>query len=131
MNEQHLGERARIRAAIDRLLAGKATVCDGSFTVVALAAEADVSRMAIIRRHSDLKNEFYERVRNESAQTPETEKALRETVNKLRKTVADQRTEITELRRQVTGLTLVGAVLTEQLRTAQLPHGKVVPIIRS
>ena len=87
--------------------------------------------MVIIRRHCDLKNEFYERVRTETAQTPETEKVLRETVNKLRKTVADQRTEIIELRRRVTGLTLASAVLTEQLRTAQLPHGKVVPISRS
>ncbi|WP_322734561.1 hypothetical protein [Streptomyces ferrugineus] len=46
MNKQHRDERARIHTAMDRLLAGRATVSNGSLTVVALAADADVHRMA-------------------------------------------------------------------------------------
>ncbi|WP_411130041.1 hypothetical protein [Streptomyces sp. x-19] len=57
------------------------------------------------------KNEFYERVRNETQQIPETEKRLRETVTKLRKTLANKEAELEELRQRVTLLTLAGAVL--------------------
>ncbi|MEW2060336.1 hypothetical protein AB0899_06090 [Streptomyces sp. NPDC007002] len=114
MNHQHQNERARIREAMDRLLAGQATASNGSLTVVALAAEAGVHRMALLKRHVDLKNEFYERVRTESHQVPETEKRLRETVTKLKKTIANQRAEIEELRQQVIRLALVNAVLTHK-----------------
>jgi len=114
MNQQHQGERARIRAATDRLLAGQPAAYDGALTITALAAEAGVHRMALMKRHVDLKNEFYERVRAETRQVPETEKRLRETVTKLKKTIANQRTEIEELRRQVTRLALASAVLTQE-----------------
>ena len=114
MNQQHQGERARIRAATDRLLAGQPAASDGALTITALAAEAGVHRMALMKRHVDLKNEFYERVRAETRQVPETEKRLRETVTKLKKTIANQRTEIEELRRQVTRLALASAVLTQE-----------------
>ncbi|MEU0655492.1 hypothetical protein ABZ485_25080 [Streptomyces albogriseolus] len=112
MNQQHQDERARIREAMDRLLSGQATASNGSLTVVALAAEADVHRMALLKRHVDLKNEFYERVRTESQQIPESERRLRETVTKLKNTVANQKAEIEELRRQVIRLTFASAVLT-------------------
>ncbi|WP_432009253.1 hypothetical protein [Streptomyces bacillaris] len=114
MNHQHHDERARICKAMDRLLAGQATASNGSLTVVALAAEAGVHRMALLKRHVDLKNEFYERVRVETHQVPETEKRLRETVTKLKKTIANQRAEIEELRQQVTRLALASAVLTHE-----------------
>lgn len=104
-------ERTRIREAIDRLLAGQPTISNGSLTVAALAVEADVHRMALLKRHADLKNEFYARVRNETQQVPETEKRLRETVAKLKKTIANQKEEIDELRQQVTLLAMAGAVL--------------------
>ncbi|MFB7190919.1 hypothetical protein ACFC0C_28330 [Streptomyces sp. NPDC056178] len=113
MNRQHQDERTRIREAMDRLLTGKAIASNGSLTVVALAAEADVHRMALTKRHADLRNEFYERVRTETQQTPETEKRLRETVAKLKKTIANQKAEIEELRQLVTNLTLASAVLTQ------------------
>ncbi|WP_374064236.1 hypothetical protein [Streptomyces himalayensis] len=74
----------------------------------------DGHRMALIKRHADLKNEFYERVRREAKQVPEPERRLRETVSKLKKTVSEQRAEIEQLRRQVTNLTLASAVLTHQ-----------------
>jgi septin family protein len=133
MNEQHQEERARIRAAMDRLLAGQATVSNGSLTVVALAAEADVNRMALLRRHVDLKNEFYERVRTETPQVPESEKRLRETVTKLKETVARQKAEIDELRQLVTRLALASAVLTaDEGRRAEGPSAadNVVPFHR-
>ncbi|GAA2718395.1 MULTISPECIES: hypothetical protein [Streptomyces] len=113
MTEQHHDERTSIREAMDRLLAGQATASNGSLTVVALAAEAGVHRMALMKRHADLKNEFYERVRNETQQVPESEKQLRATVAKLKKTISNQKTEIEELRQLVTHLTLASAVLTQ------------------
>ncbi|MFH9298853.1 hypothetical protein [Streptomyces sp. NPDC017520] len=113
MTQQHQDERIRIREAMDRLLTGQATSSDGSFTVVALAAEAGVHRMALMKRHADLKNEFYERVRTGTAQVPESEKRLRETVTRLKKTVRNQKTEIEELRQQVIRLALAAAVLTQ------------------
>ncbi|MET8748180.1 hypothetical protein [Streptomyces sp. NPDC004728] len=113
MNEQHQDERTRIRTAMDRLLARQATAFNGSLTVVALAAEADVHRMALMKRHADLKNEFYERVRTETTQVPESEKRLRETASQLKKTIKNQTTEIEELRQQVTRLALAAAVLTQ------------------
>lgn len=74
MTEQHQAERHHIRVAMDRVLAGQAIASNGSLTIVALAAEAGVHRMALMKRHADLKNEFYERVRSETQQIPEPEK---------------------------------------------------------
>ncbi|MCX4632888.1 hypothetical protein [Streptomyces sp. NBC_01443] len=118
---QHDDERTRIREAMDRLLNGQASASNGSLTVVALAAEAGVHRMALMKRHADLKNEFYERVRKETQQVPEAEKRLRETVAKLKKTISNQNEELEELRRLVTRLTLASAVLTEEQRSATDP----------
>ncbi|MER5357065.1 hypothetical protein [Streptomyces sp. NPDC002785] len=114
MTQQPQDERTRIREAMDRLLTGQAAASNGSLTVVALAAEADVHRMALQKRHADLKNEFYERVRNEAQQVPEPERRLRETVTKLRKTLANKEAELEKLRQQVTLLTLASAVLTQR-----------------
>lgn len=76
---------------MDRLLAGQATASNGSLTVVALAAEACVHRMALLRRRTNLKNEFYERVSTETRRAPEPERRLRETVTQLKETVARQK----------------------------------------
>ena len=119
MTASHQNERVRIREAIERLLAGEPTVSNGSLTVVALAAEADVHRMALLKRHSDLKNEFYERVRSEKNQTPEPEQRLRESVSRMTKTISEQRKEIKELRAAVAGLTLANATLVDELRSAR------------
>jgi hypothetical protein len=56
-------------------------------------------RMSLMKRHTDLRNDFYERVRIETQQIPETEKRLQEAVKRLTKTVANQAAEIEELRR--------------------------------
>ena len=113
MNQQHEDERARIRAAAERLLAGRSVASDGALTVVGLAVEAGVHRMALMKRHADLKNELQERVRAQTQQVTDEERRLRETVAKLRRTVAAQREEIRGLRHQVTQLTLAAVVLTE------------------
>ncbi|MER6977262.1 hypothetical protein [Streptomyces carpinensis] len=114
MNQRHQNERTRIRGAMDRLLAGNATTSNGSLTVVSLAAEAGVHRMALIKRHTDLKNQFYEHVRNETRQIPELEKRLREANARLRETIANQKAQLEDLRRPVTELTLASAVLVDQ-----------------
>jgi hypothetical protein len=49
-------ERDRIRAAMDRVLAGTPQNSDGALTVVALAHEASVPRNALTQRHSDAKS---------------------------------------------------------------------------
>ncbi|MFF3401141.1 hypothetical protein ACFYW6_21805 [Streptomyces sp. NPDC002659] len=122
MNQQHQNERTRIREAMDRLLTGQPRTSDGSLTAVALAVEADVHRMALLKRHVDLKNEFYERVRNETQQVPETEKRLRKTVTTLKKTVSNQKTEIDDLRQQVTLLAMASAVLIDGQGTSPAPE---------
>ncbi|MEU5632184.1 hypothetical protein ACIGPN_28035 [Streptomyces afghaniensis] len=124
MTEQPTDERTRIREAMDRLLAGQATASNGSLTIAALAVEADVHRMALMKRHADLKNEFYERVRTEAQQVPEAERRLRESVVKLKETVSNQRREIKELRELVTRLTLAAAVLTDQ-QSQSAPRSQV------
>ncbi|MFI1805545.1 hypothetical protein ACH415_18310 [Streptomyces californicus] len=133
MNQQNQHERTSIREAMDRLLAGQATASNGSLTAAALAAEAGVHRMALYKRHADLKNEFEERVRTETKQVPETEKQLRATIAKLKKTIANQNTELKELRALVTRLTLASAVLTQdqkgstgQAQAPELPENVVL-----
>lgn len=117
MNPQHHDERTRIREAMNRLLAGQATVSNGGLTATALAVEAGVHRMALLKRHVDLKNEFYQRVRAETQQVPEPEQRLRETVAKLKKSLDNKEKELKELRQLVTNLTLANAVLTHQQHT--------------
>ena len=129
MNQRtRTSEPTRIRAATECLLAGRPVASDGALTVVALAAEAGVHRMALIKRHADLKNEFYERVRTDTQQVTDEERQLRQTVAKLRRTVASQREEIRDLRHQVTRLTLAAAVLTETPTAARPARDNVVPL---
>lgn len=113
MTQQPEDERTRIRRAMDRLLAGEASISDGSLTAAGLAVEAGVHRMALYKRHVDLKNEFFERVRTETKQIPEPERRLREKVTELKKTITNQNDELKHLRGLVTRLTLAQAVLTQ------------------
>lgn len=130
MNQQHQDERNRIRAAADRLLAGRPVASDGALTVVSLAAEAGVHRMALMKRHADLKNEFQDCVRTQTQQVTDEERRLRQTVAKLRQTISAQREEIRSLRHQLTQFTLAAAVLTQaQAETQAAPAaGNVVPL---
>ncbi|MET9778833.1 hypothetical protein ABZ023_32055 [Streptomyces sp. NPDC006367] len=111
MNQRHEDERSRIRAAMDRLLAGQPTCSNGSLTAAALAAEAGVHRMAVQKRHADLKGEFYARVRTETHQTPEVERRLRKEVVRLKEALKDSRAAEAESRHRAEQMALAAAVL--------------------
>jgi len=125
------GERERIRAAMDRILAGVPERSDGALTVVALAMEAGVPRNALTQRHTDLKNEFYQRVKERGADN-EDEARLRATIARLRKTIDGKNRELAQLRADVPALVRAVNQLTlenQQLRDARA-GGSVVPFPR-
>jgi septal ring factor EnvC (AmiA/AmiB activator) len=114
-------ERAQIRAAMDRILAGTPERSSGALTVVALALEAGVPRNALTQRHTDLKNEFYQRVKERGADN-EDEVRLRATIARLRKTIDGKNRELAQLRADVPALVRAVSQLTlenQQLRDAR------------
>jgi septal ring factor EnvC (AmiA/AmiB activator) len=125
------GERDRIRAAIDRILGGRSQRSSGALTIVALAREADVPRNALTQRHLDLKNEFYQRVK-ERGVIPDVEARLRETITRLRKTIASKNEELAQFRADVPALVRVINQLTlenQQLREIhENPDPSVIPL---
>ena len=56
-------ERRLIRDAMTRLLEGDPIRSDGKLTVKSLAAEAGLKRWYLTHKHTDLRDEFYDRVR--------------------------------------------------------------------
>ena len=111
-------ERARIHAAMDRILAGAPEQSNGALTVVALAIEADIPRNALTQRHTDLKDEFYQRIKESGADNGD-EARLRATITKLKQTIAAKNKELTQLRADVPALVRVVNQLTlenQQLR---------------
>lgn len=118
-----LDERDRIRAAMDRILAGAPERSNGALTVMALAAEADVPRNALTQRHLDLKNEFYAKVK-ERGQPSDVEVRLRKQIVKVKELRAADQKELAELRadrealvRVVNQLALENRQLRQQLTT--------------
>ena len=130
MNQQHEDERSRIRAAMDRLLAGQPICSNGSLTGVALGAEAGVHRMALQKRHADLKEEFYARVRAETHQTPEVEKRLGKEVVRLKEALTDSRAAEAASRRRAEQMALAAAVLILRRPDSQdqPAPGNVIPL---
>jgi len=104
-------ERDRIRAAMDRILAGAPERSNGALTIAALAIEADVPRNALTQRHLDLKNEFYERVKIQGG-TSEVETRLRTKIVTLKTTIANKNAEIARLKNDVTGFLAENTRLT-------------------
>jgi hypothetical protein len=123
-------ERARIRAAMDRILGGASERSNGALTVVALAIEAGVPRNALTQRHTDLKDEFYQRIKERGADNGD-EARLRATITQLRKTIAGKNKELAQLRADVPALVRAVNQLTmenQQLRDMHAsPGGSVVP----
>ncbi|MET9086423.1 hypothetical protein ABZX77_31860 [Streptomyces sp. NPDC004237] len=125
-------ERDRIRAAMDRILAGTPQHSTGALTIVALAEEAQVPRNALTQRHPDLRNEFNDKIR-ERGQMPDAEKRLRKQIVKLKELRAKDAEELAQLREDVQGLLRVVNQLTlenQQLRTeltTPRAHLRVVP----
>ena len=111
-------ERARIGAAMDRILAGAPERSDGALTVVALATEAGVPRNALTQRHTDLKDEFYQRIRDRRADNGD-EARLRATIAKLRQTIAGKNRELAQLRADVPALVRAVNQLTLELQQAR------------
>jgi chromosome segregation ATPase len=108
-------ERGRIRAAMDRILAGPPERSNGALTVVALAIEAGVPRNALTQRHTDLKDEFYHRIRERGADNGD-EARLRATIAKLRQTIANKNRELAQLRTDVPALVRAVSQLTLELQ---------------
>jgi septal ring factor EnvC (AmiA/AmiB activator) len=125
-------ERGRIRAAIDRILGDAPERSNGALTVVALAIEAGVPRNALTQRHTDLKEEFYRRIRERGAASQD-ETRLRTTITKLKKTIAAKNKELSQLRADVPVLVRAVNQLTlenQQLRDAHAGSGSVIPFPR-
>jgi hypothetical protein len=123
-------ERGQIRAAMERILAGTPERSNGALTIVALALEAGVPRNALTQRHPDLKNEFYERVR-ECSGTSEDEIRLRATIARLRQTIVSKNKELSQLRADVPALVRAVHQLTlenQQLRDMHAsPGASIIP----
>jgi seryl-tRNA synthetase len=125
-----LTERDQIRAAMDRILEGAPERSNGAMTVVALAIEAEVPRNALTQRHTDLKDEFYQRIKARGADNAD-EARLRATIVQLRKTIAAKNKELAQLRADVPALVRAVSQLTlenQRLRDMRAsPGGSVVP----
>ncbi|MFJ5894703.1 hypothetical protein ACIQFZ_04360 [Streptomyces sp. NPDC093064] len=119
-----LDERDRIRAAMDRILAGAPERSDGALTIKSLAAEADVPRNALTQRHLDLKNAFYAKVK-ERGQPTDVEVRLRKQIVKLKELRAADKDELAQLREDREGLVRVVNQLT--LENRQLRQQLTVP----
>ncbi|MFJ8794135.1 hypothetical protein [Streptomyces sp. NPDC102462] len=100
-------ERDRICAAMDRILGGTPQHSNGALTIVALALEAGVPRNALTQRHTDLKAQFYDKVRARGG-TPDSEQRLRQQVRRLKELRASDAEEIARLKADVEAL--VGAL---------------------
>lgn len=109
-------------------MAGTAERSNGALTIVALAQEAGVPRNALTQRHPDLKNEFYEKVR-ERGGTPEAETRLRRQIVELKEARARDRNEIKQLKLDVQGL--VQALNQSTLENLQLRETLARPAGRS
>jgi hypothetical protein len=109
-------------------LAGTPLRSNGSLTIVALADEANVKRHLLTHRHTDLKDEFYARVRARG-HVPDNERQLRDALNRaadrLTELIADNR----KLRDEVETLARVVNVLeleNHELRKATGGHANLV-----
>jgi septal ring factor EnvC (AmiA/AmiB activator) len=101
---------------------------NGALTVVALAIEACVPRNALTQRHTDLKNEFYQRLKERGTDN-EDEAGLRATIARLRQAIAAKNKELAQLRTDVPALVRAVNQLTlenQQLRD-DAGRGGVVP----
>jgi hypothetical protein len=126
------GERAQIRAAMDRILAGTPERSNGALTVVALAIEAGVPRNALTQRHTDLKAEFYQRIKERGGNN-EDEARLRAANAKLRKSLSARGKELAQARADIRAVNQLTTEI-QQLRDAQPRHGRgsaVVPFPRA
>ncbi|MFI0267165.1 hypothetical protein [Streptomyces luteogriseus] len=124
-----LAERARIRAAMDRILAGTPQHSNGALTIVALAQEAQVPRNALTQRHPDLKNDFYAKVK-ERGQPTDSERRLRKKITKLKELRAANKEQLAQLATDVENLVRVVNQLTLENRQLRRQLATPGPIVR-
>lgn len=90
-------------------------------------------RNALTQRHTDLRNEFYERVTERGGTSP-SRSGCGEQIAKLKKTVANKDKELTRLRSDVPALVRVINQITaenaELRETLKMPPANVVPLSR-
>jgi hypothetical protein len=131
MNAQSAtADRDAIRAAIDRLLAGTPLRSNGSLTIVALADEANVKRHLLTHRHTDLKDEFYARVRARG-HVPDNERKLRDDLSKGLGRIKELVAENTKLQGENDALARIVNVLELEnhvLRTGTARSGRLVAL---
>jgi AcrR family transcriptional regulator len=124
-------ERERITAAMTRILSGCPEHSNGALTILALAQEAGVPRNALTQRHLDLKNQFYEHVKQRGA-IADVEIRLRATITRLKETIASSGRELAQLRADIPALVRVINQLSAEnleLRTQlKMPAANVIPI---
>lgn len=114
-----IDERQVIRDAMERILGGAPIRSSGALNIVTLAQEAGVKRHLLTHRHTDLRDEFYDRVRSQG-KVPASEVALREKIADLEATVAKLRASNAHLTDQVAVLRRMNNVLqVEKLRAEQ------------
>jgi hypothetical protein len=89
-------ERRRIRDAINRLLAGVPIRSTGSWTIVTLATEAGVKRVALTHRHTDLQQEFRDRAKALD-NVPPKEAELKLQVQELKESLRAKERELARL----------------------------------
>ncbi|MEV6932502.1 hypothetical protein AB0M46_49530 [Dactylosporangium sp. NPDC051485] len=131
MNAQSAtADRDAIRAAIDRLLAGTPRRSNGSLTIVALADEANVKRHLLTHRHTDLKDDFYARVRARG-HVPDNERKLRDDLTKAQSRITELVAENNKLQGENDALARIVNVLeleNHELRTGTGRSGRLVAL---
>lgn len=123
-------DRDAIRGAIDRLLAGTPLRSNGSLTIVALADEANVKRHLLTHRHTDLKDEFYARVRAHG-HIPDNERKLRDDLTKATDRIKELLAEVNKLRGEKDAFARIINVLeleNHHLRTGTGGNGRLVAL---
>ena len=122
--------RNDIRAAMDRLLAGTPLRSDRALTVVSLATEAGIKRHILTHRHTDLKEEFYARVRAQN-RMPEGEKRLREELEATQRRLAQAREQNRQQQQSIEVFARIVNVLTveNERLTRQLNHRQARTIV--
>ncbi|MGW0395923.1 hypothetical protein ACWDYJ_34700 [Streptomyces sp. NPDC003042] len=81
---------------------------NGALTIVTLAVEAGDPRNALTQRHTDLRNEFYDKVRTPGGTPDSEQQRLRKQVRRLKELRAADAEEIAQLKADVEAL--VGAL---------------------
>jgi len=122
-------ERDDIRAAIEHLLQGTPRRSDGALTVVSLVIDADVKRHVLTHGHTDLKDDFYARVRAQG-HVSASERKLRDDLTTAQRRLAEAQTELTKLRAANESFARVVQVLeveNEQLRASASQLNNVRP----